>query len=262
MLQGVSIESPISIQFSLSGKWVLLFLFRRLLKWQRDVTILIVEDNNAVAAAAIDALSEAHLRHEWRRDFESAYDLAVDQQTDLIVLDRGLPDGDGIEFLRQLRNAGITTAVLMISERSSIPDRVAALDAGADDYLVKPFAFAEFAARCRALLRRPRLLHHEPIRLGSIVLQPDTLELTVHDAPLSIARREAQLLVALLRRQGRVCTRAYLEGALYDPSVAVTPNALETSISRLRSLLASVRAGVDVRTIRGVGYALTEDKQS
>lgn len=232
-----------------------------MLKWLREVTILIVENNSAVAAAAAEALSRAHLRHEWRKDFESAYDLAVDQQTDLIVLDRGLPDGDGIEFLRQLRNAGITTAVLMISERSGIPDRVAALDAGADDYLVKPFAFAEFAARCRALLRRPRLLEREPLRVGVVVLQPDTLELKVNDTLLGIARREAQLLLALLRRHGRVCTRAYLEGALYDPSAAVSPNALETSISRLRSLLASVDAGIDVRTVRGVGYVLTEDRQ-
>lgn len=226
------------------------------------MTILIVEDNNAVAAAAADALSQAHLRHDWRRDFESAYDLAVDPQTDLIVLDRGLPDGDGLEFLRQLRHAGITTAVLMISERSGISDRVAALDAGADDYLVKPFAFAEFAARCRALLRRPRLLQHEPIRLGGIVLQPDTLELVVDGGPLTIARREGQLLVALLRRHGRVCTRAYLEGALYDPSAAVSPNALETSISRLRSLLAHAGARIELKTVRGVGYAITEIKDA
>lgn len=156
----MSIESPISIQFSISGNLVQNFPCRRFLKWLRDVTILIVEDNDALAAAAADALFEARLRHEWRRDFESAYELAVDQQTDLIVLDRSLPDGDGVEFLRQLRQAGIATAVLMISERSGIPDRVAALDAGADDYLIKPFAFAEFVARCRALLRRPRLLEN------------------------------------------------------------------------------------------------------
>lgn len=223
------------------------------------MSILLVEDNNGLAAAAAQALGEARLRLDWRRDFASAHDLAVDPQTDLIVLDRGLPDGDGLEYLRKLRSGGITTAVLMISERSGIPDRVAALDGGADDYLVKPFAFDEFVARCRALLRRPRNLEIEPIKFGGVVLRPDTLELSVHDRPLSISRREGQLLVALLRRQGRVCTRQYLEGALYDPNVAVSPNALETSVSRLRALLESVNANVDVKTVRGIGYILSEE---
>lgn len=225
------------------------------------MTVLLIDDDNGLAAVAAEALAAARLSLDWRRDFESAYDLAVDPQTDLIVLDRILPDGDGLEFLRQLRGAGVTTAVLMISGRSAIPDRVAALEAGADDYLVKPFAFDEFVARCRALLRRPRAFESEPVRYGALVLRPDTLELTVHNTPLGISRREGQLLVALLRRQGRVCTRAYLEGALYDPSVAVSPNALETSISRLRSLLVGVNAHVDLKTVRGVGYALIEEKK-
>ncbi|MEQ1782557.1 MAG: response regulator transcription factor [Hyphomonadaceae bacterium] len=222
------------------------------------MTVVLIEDDNGLAAAASEALVASRLRVEWRKDFETAYDLAVDPMTDLIVLARTLPDGDGVDFLRQLRSAGITTAVLMISARTAIPDRVAALEAGADDYLVKPFAFDEFVARCRALLRRPRAFEREPIRFGALVLRPDTLELAVHNTPLAIARREGQLLVALLRRQGRVCTRAYLEGALYDPSIAVSPNAIETSISRLRSLLVGVNAGVDLKTVRGVGYALVE----
>jgi DNA-binding response OmpR family regulator len=222
------------------------------------VSILLVEDNKGLAAAASQALGDARLRLDWRQDFESAYDLAIDPQTDLIVLDRSLPDGDGLDFLHQLRHGGITTPILMISERAAIPDRVAALEGGADDYLVKPFAFAEFIARCRALLRRPRSLNIEPMRFGGLALAPDTLELRIHGEPLAISRREGQLLVALLRRQGRVCTRAYLEGALYDPNLAVSPNALETSISRLRSILQSANAHVDVKTVRGVGYCLTE----
>lgn len=223
-----------------------------------DVTILIVEHSHELASVATAALAAANLHSEWRRDIESAYDLAVGPHTDLIVLDRSLPEGDGIEFLRQLRNAGIATAILMTSNRAGIPDRVAALDAGADDYLVKPFAMAEFAARCRALLRRPRMMERGAIRMANIALKPDTLELAVNEHPLAISRREGQLLVALLRRQSRVCTRAYLEGVLYDPGAAVSPNALETSISRLRSLLANAGANIDLKTVRGVGYALTE----
>jgi DNA-binding response OmpR family regulator len=222
------------------------------------VTILLVEDNNGLGAAIAQALGAARYRVDWRRSIESALEPAFDPTTDLVILDRGLPDGDGLEFLRQLRGEGISSPVLVISERGAIHDRVAGLDAGADDYLVKPFAFAELVARCRALLRRPREIEMEPVRLGNLLLRPDTLELSVHGTPLTISRREGQLLVALLRRHGRVCTRAYLENALYDPSAAVSPNALETSISRLRSLLMSADASVELKTVRGVGYALSE----
>lgn len=222
------------------------------------MTILIVEDNNGLGAAIAQALGAARYRVDWRRSIDAALEPAFDPGTDLIILDRGLPDGDGLEFLRQLRAEGIGVSVIVISERGSIPDRVAGLDAGADDYLVKPFAFAELVARCRALLRRPRAIEMEPVRLGNLLLRPDTLELSVHGNPLTISRREGQLLVALLRRGGRVCTRAYLEAALYDAAAAVSPNALETSISRLRSALIGANASVELKTVRGVGYALTE----
>ena len=222
------------------------------------MTILLVEDNNGLGAAIAQALTAVRYRVDWRRSIDAALEPALDQSTDLIILDRGLPDGDGLEFLRQLRGEGVGAGVLVISERGAIHDRVAGLDAGADDYLVKPFAFAELVARCRALLRRSREIQFEPVRLGNLLLRPDTLELSVHGNPMTISRREGQLLVALLRRQGRVCTRAYLEGALYDASAEVSPNALETSISRLRSLLAGANASVELRTVRGVGYALGE----
>jgi len=222
------------------------------------VTILLVEDSNGLGAAAVQALGEAHFRVDWRRTLATAYPLAADPRIDLVLLDRGLPDGEGMDLLRRLRAEGVSTPVMLLSERGSIPDRVAGLDAGADDYLVKPFAFAELVARCRALVRRPRSLEMEPVKFGNLLLRPDTLELSVQGEALAISRREGQLLVALLRRPGRVCTRTYLETALYDPNLVVSPNALETSISRLRSLLQGVSAHVEIKTVRGVGYALTE----
>lgn len=222
------------------------------------MSILLVEDNNGLGAAIAQALGAARYRVDWRRTIEDAFDAAFDPATDLIILDRGLPDGDGVEFLRQIRAEGVSVGVLMMSERGAINDRVAGLDAGADDYLVKPFAFAELVARCRALLRRSREIQLEPVRLGNLLLRPDTLELTIRGTPMTISRREGQLLVALLRRHGRVCTRAYLEGSLYDAAAAVSPNALETSISRLRALLAEADASVELKTVRGVGYALSE----
>jgi DNA-binding response OmpR family regulator len=224
----------------------------------RRVTILLIEDSNGLGAAIAQALGDAHFQVDWRRSLAVSYPLASDPGVDLILLDRGLPDGEGIDFLRRLRAEGVNTPVMVISERTSVPDRVAGLDAGADDYLIKPFAFAELVARCRALMRRPRDIEMEPVVFGRLVLRPDTLELAVHGEALNISRREGQLLVALLRRPGRVCTRTYLENALYEPSAAVSPNALETSISRLRSQLQRVSANVEITTVRGVGYALKE----
>ena len=143
------------------------------------MTILLVEDSNGLGAAAVQALGEAHFRVDWRRTLATAYPLAADPRIDLVLLDRGLPDGEGMDLLRRLRAEGVSTPVMLLSERGSIPDRVAGLDAGADDYLVKPFAFAELVARCRALVRRPRSLEMEPVKFGNLLLRPDTLELSV-----------------------------------------------------------------------------------
>lgn len=236
-------------------------MLNHLRHWGRGlglVTILLIEDSKGLGAAAVQALGDAHFRVDWRRTLAAGYPLASDPKIALILLDRGLPDGDGVEFLRRLRAEGVSTPVMLISERGAVPDRVSGLDAGADDYLVKPFAFAELVARCRALTRRPRGIEMEPVKFGFLLLRPDTLELSIHGEPLAISRREGQLLVALLRRPGRVCTRAYLEAALYDPHAAVSPNALETSMSRLRSLITGMNANVEIKTVRGVGYALTE----
>ncbi|MEY2759543.1 MAG: hypothetical protein RIR33_3321, partial [Pseudomonadota bacterium] len=151
------------------------------------MSILLVEDNNGLGAAIAQALGAARYRVDWRRTIEDAFDAAFDPATDLIILDRGLPDGDGVEFLRQIRAEGVSVGVLMMSERGAINDRVAGLDAGADDYLVKPFAFAELVARCRALLRRSREIQLEPVRLGNLLLRPDTLELTIRGTPMTIS---------------------------------------------------------------------------
>jgi len=193
---------------------------------------------------------------EWVRCLEEARAVVSETRFRLLLIDLGLPDGNGLDFLKEVRKAGIVTPALVITARGDLSDRIAGLDEGADDYLVKPFALVELLSRCRALLRRPNELAREPVRLGNIELQPDTLELLMEGRPLAISRREAQLLIALLRRRGRVCTRAYLEDSLYEPSASVSPNALETSISRLRTLLARVGAEVDLRTVRGVGYFL------
>jgi len=219
--------------------------------------LLIVEDEAKLADYLRKGLAEEGYVVEVAGNGVDGLHMAIEGSHDLIVLDTMLPGIDGLGLLAALRQSK-QTPVIMLTARHRVEDRVRGLKAGADDYLVKPFAFSELVARCRALVRRPRSLEMEPVKFGNLLLRPDTLELSVQGEALAISRREGQLLVALLRRPGRVCTRTYLETALYDPNLVVSPNALETSISRLRSLLQGVSAQVEIKTVRGVGYALTE----
>ncbi|RYG32143.1 MAG: response regulator transcription factor, partial [Burkholderiales bacterium] len=131
------------------------------------------------------------------------------------------------------------------------------LDDGADDYLVKPFQLSELMSRCRAVLRRPGRMALEPIRIGNLQLDISSHTVTIDGAKSDLARREQQLLSALMQREGKVCGRAYLESNLYANSADISPNALEVSISRLRHYLQNANASVEVRTVRGIGYILT-----
>ena len=142
----------------------------------------------------------------------------------------------------------------MLTARGELNDRVKGLDEGADDYLVKPFELREMVSRCRALLRRPGDMAPVQLRLGALEVDMMTGAATFRGMPLALNRREQQLLLALVRRPGKVCSRAYLEGVLYDHAADPTLNALEASVSRLRSALRASGLHDAIRTVRGVGY--------
>src|SRR5689334_14269085 len=193
-------------------------------------------------------------------DGEQALDALSACPPDAVVLDLLMPAPDGLEVCRRLRAAGDRVPVLMLTARDGIADRVRGLDAGADDYLVKPFALAELEARLRAVLRRPGGRGGSIHACGRLVFDAAARAAAVGGTPLDLPRREAALLEELLRAAGRVVVKDLLEDRLYGADEAVTPNALEATASRLRRRLAEAGAGVRVETKRGIGYRLVAGK--
>jgi DNA-binding response OmpR family regulator len=173
---------------------------------------------------------------------------------DVVVLDVGLPDLDGVEVCRRLRDRGSTLPVLMLTARDGVRDRVAGLDAGADDYMVKPFAYEELAARVRALLRRGGSTRESVIRVGPIALEEATRKVTVGDVPLSLSQREFALLEVMLRHPDQVLSRDQLLDHAWPMGVAVTLNSVDAYVSFVRRKLGD--AGGRLQTVRGVGYRM------
>ncbi|QWF16597.1 response regulator transcription factor [Lysobacter capsici] len=218
--------------------------------------ILLVEDELEMASLLRAALH----RHGILIDHAPTLDLggryAARGGYDAIVLDRRLPDGDGQSLLPQLRAAGDGTPVIMLTARDELCDRVAGLNAGADDYLGKPFAVEELVARLRALLRRPSPMEIDLVRVGGLSFDLGHCEATVGDRRLELPRRELLALEALLRRTGRTVLRSSLERAVFGMDEDIQSNALDTHICRLRKKLSEADAGVEICGIRGVGYLL------
>ncbi|ANX03755.1 response regulator [Immundisolibacter cernigliae] len=214
--------------------------------------LLLVEDDASLAAGLSLALRNKGfaVNHVTRGD-HALHAVATDPP-DLIVLDLGLPDMEGLEVLRTLRAGGQRLPILVLTARDTLSDKVAGLDLGADDYLAKPFEMPELEARIRALGRRLGSAGSSLITLGD--LQLDTASMQVHRAgvPVDLSRREYALLKALLENSGKVLTRETLEGKLYGWDEEVASNTLEVHIHHLRRKL-----GQDlIRTVRGVGYCL------
>jgi DNA-binding response OmpR family regulator len=188
-----------------------------------------------------------------RQDAEEAVLLA---SYNLAILDQHLPDGDGLALLRSLRRNGNTIPIVLLTARHSTEALIQCLDAGADDYLVRPFDMGEFLARVRAVLRRPRDEFHLVLKGGNLSFDTSSREIKIDDQPLILSRGETLLVEALLRRLGRVVTRESMESILFEREREVTPNAIEASVSRLRKRLTANRATLDIQTIRGIGYSL------
>lgn len=220
--------------------------------------VLLVEDHPSLGESLQAALKESRYAVDWVRTIEAADAALFTARYDLLLLDLGLPDGDGTDFLRMCRRNGYALPILVLTARGGLNDRVDGLDGGADDYLVKPFDLSEMLSRCRALLRRPGQLESDVIEFADIRVEVSSGGVTIAGRPLTMPRREHQLLGALMRKAGRVSSRAYIENALYDLQTQAGPNALEAAVSRLRSVLKENGSEVSVRTIRGVGYVLEE----
>lgn len=174
----------------------------------------------------------------------------------LVLMDRRLPDGDSLHFVRELRARQPGVAIIMLTALDSVADRVEGLDAGADDYLVKPFESAELRARIRAALRRPGGDLAPPVRCGALSFDPNSRDVTIDGEPVLLKRRELALLACLIRRVGRVVQREQILNEVYGFDEPVQPNTIEAHVSRLRTRLARLGAGVVIHPVRGVGYML------
>lgn len=218
--------------------------------------LLLVEDNARLAALVGEGLEKQGFAVDWYETVDGAEHAQTVAHYDLLLVDLGLPDGDGLDLIRAMRRRRNSTPILVLTARGGLDDRVAGLDAGADDYLVKPFQIPELAARCRALLRRPGNALDAVLTAGDIVLVPAERTIRVSGQAIEATPREVALLEQLLRRSGHVVAKPALENALYSMDAEVTPNALEATVSRLRKRLAAAASDVQIKTVHGVGYAL------
>ena len=222
--------------------------------------ILLVEDNEELMDAVREGLEKANFAVDGFTLADEA-DAAIATTTyDAVVLDLGLPDGDGIDLLKSWRDRSVTVPVLILTARDTLNDRVKGLDSGADDYLVKPFAMEEVQARLRALLRRPGAALGVVLTAGNITFDATSREVRIADVLVPVPRREMAVLEQLMRRMGNVVPKEMLADSVYSFDDDVTSNSLEVGISRLRKRLARVGATVSIHTLRGVGYLMTEEE--
>jgi len=219
--------------------------------------ILVIEDNVRIGELIAQGLHERGFACDVATNLAAAEDALLAAQFDVVVLDLGLPDGDGVSWLRA-RNPGTQPPTIILTARDSLEDRIGGLDAGADDYLPKPFAMDELAARIRAVLRRPGARQQRIIEVGDIAFDPAALTLSVKGHRIETTRRELSLAELLMRKAGQVVRRQLIEEALYAFDEPVTPNAIEAVVSRLRRKLEENGAGNALHTVRGVGYLLSE----
>lgn len=220
--------------------------------------VLVVEDNERLAELISAGLRNAGFVPDvfgTVDDALAAFDACAYQAA---VVDLGLPDGDGLDIVRAQRAKAAPCPMMVLTARDGVSDRVAGLNAGADDYLLKPFAMEELVARLRAILRRPGAALSVELALGNLAFDTAGREVRVDGKVISMPRREMEMLEHLLRRSGKVVSKRSLEESLYGFDDDVTPNSVEVLVSRLRKRLQQCGARACVHTLRGIGYMLVD----
>ncbi|MSN25890.1 MAG: response regulator [Geobacter sp.] len=212
--------------------------------------VLLVEDDRMIGEATVQALRDAAYAVDWVRDGDTALDALESGEYELVILDLGLPKRDGLVVLERMRSRGDATAVLIVTARGSLDDRIKGLDLGADDYLVKPFASGELLARMRAVVRRKVGQPLSMLTNGSLWLDPATKEAGCGEQRCRLSAREFALLQALLIRPGAILSRQDLETRIYGWNEEVESNAVEFLIHAVRKKLGSE----SIRNIRGMGW--------
>jgi two-component system, OmpR family, copper resistance phosphate regulon response regulator CusR len=222
--------------------------------------VLVVEDEQKVANALREGLEGERYDVVVERTGEAAFFRLNTEEFDAILLDLGLPGRDGLQILKAVRERGMKTPVLVLTARDSVQDRVAGLDSGADDYMVKPFAFAELVARIRALVRRGRSADSPRLTAGDLDMDLITRKVTRASRPVELTVREFELLEYLLRHQGQVVSRETLARDVWQETARSTPldNVIDVHIARLRRKVDAEHGVKLIHTVRGVGFMLRE----
>jgi two-component system copper resistance phosphate regulon response regulator CusR len=223
--------------------------------------LLVVEDERALARHLQKGLQEAAWAVDLSERVEDAWRLLLLNTYDLVILDLGLPDGDGAELLRRIRQAQFGVPVLILTARGAVDDRIAGLNAGADDYLVKPFVFGELLARIGALQRRGQRGPLAPIRVGDLELDVRGRQALRAGRRIDLTAREYSLLEFLMRHAGQVVTRSMLADHVWGERYDSLSNLIEVFVNRLRKKLEAEGAPRLLYTVRGAGYVLRAEPQ-
>jgi DNA-binding response OmpR family regulator len=219
--------------------------------------LLLIEDNDELAGLVTGHLEASGYGLDRVDRVEDAISVLDTRSYAAMILDLGLPDGDGLKILRHVRSRQMPIPVLILSARGATEDRVKGLELGADDYLAKPFAFEELKARIAALLRRPGALLGAQLTIGNLAYDTQAKQAVVDDRPVPLSAREAQLLELLMRRADKVVPKSSVEDQLFGLDDDFGSNAVEVYVHRLRKRLQEGQAAVTITTVRGVGYVLT-----
>ena len=214
--------------------------------------ILLIEDDHLLANTMLGMLRDEQNTVDWLDDGQQALNALLNDSFDLAILDLTLPRVDGLDIVKKIRNEGIDTPVIILTARGDLDEKLQGLNAGADDYLTKPFAMAELKARIRAVTRRGSGVRTGGLQVGRLTLDPDSGQLQIGDDNATLPRSEFQILYYLMRHPDQVATRRRLEEQLYGWEQGAESNALEVHVHHLRR-----RVGKQtIRTVRGVGYML------
>lgn len=220
--------------------------------------LLVVEDNEELGRLIATGLRSAGFEADVLTSTGAAWTALAGTHYSALILDLGLPDADGLTILRELRHLKDPIPVLVLTARGSVDDRVSGLRSGADDYLVKPFAFDELVARLEALLRRPGQLLGSSLQVANMKFDTASRQAFIDDKPQNLSAREVAVLELLMRRKGNVISKKLIEDEIFGLTGEVASNAAEVYVHRLRKQLAERGAQVKIQTIRGIGYVMSE----
>lgn len=241
----LQLQSPVSGIFQLTT-------------YNRDMRLLIVEDDHRIAASLKKGLEQERHAVDLSHDGSEGFDLGSEENYDVIILDRLLPGMDGVQICRQLRKNGIHTPILMLTAKSQIHERIEGLDAGADDYLPKPFAFAELLARIRSLTRRPKKIVEQVLSIDDLFLNLRDFEVTRANKTILLSRKEFALLEYLMRHPGKILTKDQIINNVWEYDADILPNTVEVYIGYLRNKIDKPFKDKSplIHTARGFGYKI------